>query len=128
MITRCVPVPSSRWICKSPFTLDPLLDRADRHTSSGSPISWIVGATFLKNVYSVYRYNPPAVGFAQLSGSAGTVSNGTSVTGSPTTAGGTAGSGGTGSKSGAMGQVTVAGMGIMSVLVGSLIAALVQVV
>ncbi|KIJ55496.1 hypothetical protein M422DRAFT_24068 [Sphaerobolus stellatus SS14] len=29
--------------------------------------SWIVGDTFLKNVYSVYRFNPPSVGFAELS-------------------------------------------------------------
>lgn len=29
--------------------------------------SWIVGDTFLKNVYSVYRYNPASVGFAELS-------------------------------------------------------------
>ncbi|WOO79481.1 Lysosomal aspartic protease [Vanrija pseudolonga] len=29
-------------------------------------VSWIVGASFLKNVYSVYRYDPPAVGFAAL--------------------------------------------------------------
>ncbi|KAF9227090.1 acid protease, partial [Gyrodon lividus] len=28
--------------------------------------AWIVGDTFLKNVYSVYQVNPPAVGFAQL--------------------------------------------------------------
>lgn len=27
---------------------------------------WIVGDAFLKNVYSVFRYYPPAVGFAQL--------------------------------------------------------------
>ncbi|KAL1408719.1 hypothetical protein Q8F55_005532 [Vanrija albida] len=27
---------------------------------------WIVGDTFLKNVYSVYQYQPPAVGFAAL--------------------------------------------------------------
>jgi len=33
---------------------------------SGAP-SWIVGDTFLKNVYSVYRYNPPSIGFAELS-------------------------------------------------------------
>ncbi|KIJ49309.1 hypothetical protein M422DRAFT_224939 [Sphaerobolus stellatus SS14] len=31
--------------------------------------SWIVGDTFLKNVYSVFRFDPPAVGFAQLSSS-----------------------------------------------------------
>ncbi|KAG6375626.1 aspartic peptidase domain-containing protein [Boletus reticuloceps] len=28
--------------------------------------SWIIGDTFLKNVYSVFQANPPAVGFAQL--------------------------------------------------------------
>ncbi|KAI0065993.1 acid protease [Artomyces pyxidatus] len=37
---------------------------------SGNP-SWIVGDTFLKNVYSVFRANPPSVGFAQLSAAAG---------------------------------------------------------
>ncbi|KAG9309507.1 aspartic peptidase A1 [Chiua virens] len=34
--------------------------------SSGTP-SWIIGDAFLKNVYSVFQYNPPAVGFAALS-------------------------------------------------------------
>jgi len=38
----------------------------DLKTGSSAP-SWIVGDTFLKNVYSVYRYNPPSVGFADLS-------------------------------------------------------------
>ncbi|KAH9484946.1 Aspartic protease [Psilocybe cubensis] len=38
--------------------------------NSGNP-SWVVGDTFLKNVYSVYRMNPPSVGFAQLSDAAG---------------------------------------------------------
>jgi len=28
---------------------------------------WIVGDTFLKNVYTVFRFNPPSVGFANLS-------------------------------------------------------------
>jgi len=28
--------------------------------------TWIVGDTFLKNVYSVFSADPPAVGFAQL--------------------------------------------------------------
>ncbi|KAH9829970.1 aspartic peptidase domain-containing protein [Rhodofomes roseus] len=36
------------------------------NTGTTAP-AWIVGDTFLKNVYSVFRYNPPAVGFAQLS-------------------------------------------------------------
>lgn len=35
-------------------------------SGSGTP-AWIVGDTFLKNVYSVFRYNPPSVGFANLS-------------------------------------------------------------
>jgi cathepsin D len=35
--------------------------------TGGSAPSWIVGDSFLKNVYSVFRFNPPAVGFAQLS-------------------------------------------------------------
>jgi len=29
--------------------------------------AWIIGDTFLKNVYSVFRYDPPSVGFADLS-------------------------------------------------------------
>ncbi|KII87254.1 hypothetical protein PLICRDRAFT_112830 [Plicaturopsis crispa FD-325 SS-3] len=35
-------------------------------TGSSAP-AWIVGDTFLKNVYSVFRYNPASVGFATLS-------------------------------------------------------------
>ncbi|KAJ8585196.1 acid protease [Rhizopogon salebrosus TDB-379] len=35
-------------------------------TGSGAP-TWIIGDAFLKNVYSVFRYNPPSVGFAALS-------------------------------------------------------------
>ncbi|KAJ7680998.1 aspartyl protease [Mycena polygramma] len=38
--------------------------------NSGNP-SWVVGDTFLKNVYSVYRQQPLSVGFAQLSDLAG---------------------------------------------------------
>jgi len=36
----------------------------------GNP-NWVVGATFLKNVYSVFRSQPAAIGFAQLSDAAG---------------------------------------------------------
>ncbi|KAJ7066591.1 aspartic peptidase A1 [Mycena amicta] len=39
-------------------------------TTGDSAPSWIVGDTFLKNVYSVFRYNPPSVGFATLSATA----------------------------------------------------------
>jgi len=38
---------------------------------SSSGISWVVGDAFLKNVYSVYRYSPPAVGFQALTGGGG---------------------------------------------------------
>ncbi|KAG2125045.1 aspartic peptidase domain-containing protein [Suillus clintonianus] len=38
--------------------------------TGGSAPSWIVGDTFLKNVYSVFRYNPASVGFAALSNTA----------------------------------------------------------
>ncbi|KAG8905789.1 hypothetical protein FRC01_008235 [Tulasnella sp. 417] len=36
---------------------------------SASP-DWIIGDTFLKNVYSVFRYDPASVGFASLSDTA----------------------------------------------------------
>ncbi|KAJ7252761.1 acid protease [Mycena haematopus] len=36
-------------------------------TTGDSAPPWIVGDTFLKNVYSVFRFNPPSVGFASLS-------------------------------------------------------------
>ncbi|KAI1795502.1 acid protease [Ganoderma leucocontextum] len=39
-------------------------------SGGGNPV-WVVGDTFLKNVYTVFRANPPAVGFAQLSTAAG---------------------------------------------------------
>ncbi|EIN11518.1 acid protease [Punctularia strigosozonata HHB-11173 SS5] len=43
----------------------------DIPVGSGTP-AWIVGDTFLKNVYTVFRAsNPPAVGFAELSTAAG---------------------------------------------------------
>ncbi|EIN11477.1 acid protease [Punctularia strigosozonata HHB-11173 SS5] len=37
---------------------------------SGTP-AWVVGDTFLKNVYSVFRSSPAAIGFAELSTTAG---------------------------------------------------------
>jgi len=41
----------------------------------GSAPSWIIGDTFLKNVVSVFRFNPPSVGFANLSSTAQGLSN-----------------------------------------------------
>ncbi|GAA5911947.1 hypothetical protein JCM5296_000355 [Sporobolomyces johnsonii] len=39
----------------------------DLSFGSSSKISWVIGAAFLKNVYSVFRASPPSVGFALLS-------------------------------------------------------------
>lgn len=36
----------------------------------GNP-SWVVGDTFLKNVYSIFSFQPAAIGFAELSNAAG---------------------------------------------------------
>jgi cathepsin D len=44
------------------------------NTTSGGP-SWIIGDTFLKNVYSVFRFDPPSVGFAELSANASRVNH-----------------------------------------------------
>jgi cathepsin D len=35
-------------------------------TGSSFGPGWVVGDTFLKNVYSVFRANPPSIGFAAL--------------------------------------------------------------
>ncbi|KAF9474318.1 acid protease [Pholiota conissans] len=42
-------------------------------------LSWIIGDTFLKNVYSVFRATPPSVGLAQLSSQAGGSKSGGSI-------------------------------------------------
>ncbi|KAJ7312930.1 acid protease [Mycena albidolilacea] len=49
--------------------------------------SWVIGDTFLKNVYSVFRQTPQSVGFAQLAGSDSGGSSGSSggSTSAPTT-------------------------------------------
>ncbi|BGP37081.1 hypothetical protein JCM10450v2_000989 [Rhodotorula kratochvilovae] len=54
-----------------PFGIDAATNRStclgaffDLNFGSGSKIQWVIGAAFLKNVYSVYRASPPSVGFA----------------------------------------------------------------
>ncbi|KAG6336636.1 hypothetical protein ID866_2443 [Astraeus odoratus] len=47
--------------------------------SASSVPTWIVGDTFLKNVYSVYRANPPSVGFAALASGLSNNPSGTGV-------------------------------------------------
>ena len=62
-------------------------------TTGTSAPPWIVGDTFLKNVYSVFRASPGAVGFAELSGAASAGTPGAGSSGST--------NGGNGSKSAA---------------------------
>jgi cathepsin D len=57
-------------------------------SGSGNP-NWVVGDTFLKNVYSVYRSQPPSIGFAQLSDAVG--GSGTPGPSTTTTNGGSGG-------------------------------------
>lgn len=49
-------------------------------TGSGVP-SWIVGDTFLKNVYTVFRANPASVGFATLASGLNTTPSGSGSSG-----------------------------------------------
>ncbi|KAI6002894.1 aspartic peptidase domain-containing protein [Pisolithus albus] len=49
-------------------------------TGSGVP-SWIVGDTFLKNVYTVFRANPASVGFATLASGLNTTPSGSASSG-----------------------------------------------
>ena len=74
----------------------------EMNLGSNSRISWIVGASFLKNVYSAFRFQPPAIGFAVLSGQVDTVSNGTTIT--PNTATGDEGTGGPGGSASPVGS------------------------
>ena len=55
---------------------------------ASSPVQWIIGDTALKNVYSVYRYSPAAVGFAALPGAASTYVATTIPTGASLTSAG----------------------------------------
>ncbi|KAK6906397.1 hypothetical protein I203_100382 [Kwoniella mangroviensis CBS 8507] len=86
--------------------------------SSQSPIQWIVGASFLKNVYSTFRYNPSAIGFAQLADGFSTVSNGTSQS---TTGGGTSGSGGQSSSSGGIPVLSISTVGLVMMICGMMV-------
>lgn len=47
---------------------------------SWGPVQWIIGDTLLKNTYSVFRYSPPAVGFAALAGSGASAGSSASTT------------------------------------------------
>ncbi|KAF8882702.1 aspartyl protease [Infundibulicybe gibba] len=52
------------------------LKESDTGGSSGNP-GWVIGDTFLKNVYSVFRMTPPSIGFAQLSAAADSLGSNT---------------------------------------------------
>lgn len=53
-------------------------------SSSSTAPSWIVGDTFLKNVYSVFRASPASIGFAALSETAVAMNGATGTVPSPT--------------------------------------------
>jgi len=71
-------VPNSRTLCQGAI-FD--LSQGSNNVGGGSNPDWVVGDTFLKNVYSVFRSSPASVGFAQLSTAAG--GSGTSVGSTP---------------------------------------------
>ncbi|KAF8176802.1 aspartyl protease [Pholiota molesta] len=84
-------------------------------SNSGNP-GWVVGDTFLKNVYSVFRSNPPSIGFAQLSTLAG-------GTGSPSGSG-AADTSSTGSSSGTTKSGAVSTGASAALVLGSVVSAL----
>jgi len=59
------PISVADWV----FPLDPNDDLCIGMIASynGTTVQWVLGGTFLKNVYTVFRYDPPSVGFANLS-------------------------------------------------------------
>ena len=59
--------------------------------TGGSTPPFIVGDTFLKNVYSVYRAEPPSVGFANLSDTATAMNTPGGTVPTPTVGGGNGG-------------------------------------
>jgi cathepsin D len=66
------------------------LSQGSNVPSGGGNPGWVIGDTFLKNVYAAYRASPPSVGFAQLStaaGGSGTPGAAPSGTGSSSTSG-----------------------------------------
>lgn len=67
-------------------------------TNYSGPPAWVVGNSFLKNVYSVFRASPPSIGFAQLSSVAGGI--GAPNSNDSSTTNGAGGSGGSGKSNG----------------------------
>ncbi|ODN76856.1 hypothetical protein L202_05448 [Cryptococcus amylolentus CBS 6039] len=62
--------------------------------SASSPVQWIVGASFMKNVYTTFRYDPTSIGFAELTGGTSVSTGNSSAT---TTSGGSSSGSGSGS-------------------------------
>ncbi|KAK4049690.1 hypothetical protein OIV83_003965 [Microbotryomycetes sp. JL201] len=59
----------------------------DLRLSANSRINWVIGAAFLKNVFSVFRADPPSVGFAMLaSGNSSAATHNNNSTNSNSTA------------------------------------------
>ncbi|KAF8326697.1 aspartic peptidase domain-containing protein [Cantharellus anzutake] len=99
------------------------------NTSTGSPVDWIVGDSFMKNVYTVFRQSPASVGFATANQNAGggnptTSGTGTSsqtqtVTSHPKSPTNSGGSGGSASKISISNNLVGAVGSLMGVLAGA---------
>ncbi|KAH9857278.1 acid protease [Lenzites betulinus] len=100
-------------------------------TTGTSAPPWIVGDTFLKNVYSVFRASPAAVGFAALSETALAMNGKTGAVPSPTvgavaaTISGTTANAGTDRSSSANGALAITGASAAALWAGALLAGLV---
>lgn len=77
-------------IASTDFHLMQLADKTcigaffELHGSGTGLPSWIIGDTFLKNVYSVFRAEPPSIGFASLSQAAILLNGGDHAVPTPT--------------------------------------------
>jgi len=81
-----VGIPVGQGLCVGAFFVEQFAQQSTngkkrQYTQTETP-SWIVGDSFLKNVYAVFRSNPAAVGFATLSNPQGltTLTAGLSLT------------------------------------------------
>lgn len=74
---------------------------------AGNSIDWVIGEAFLTGLYSVYRFDPPAVGFAQL-GSGGNNAGTTTTQNTSSSSSGTNGAPGLASSSSMMAVILAA--------------------
>jgi cathepsin D len=88
--------------------------------SDGNP-GWVVGDTFLKNVYSVFRTDPPSVGFAELSTIAGGTGAPNADSVPSTTSTTSAGQSGTNTSSAAITAIAPTFISVLAVLISAVL-------